>query len=535
MAVRRSLLPLMPLAAAALAVVLPAAGAPAQVAPAVDGAVQVTADPAAVRGHATPVVAVHPNDDDVVAVAEGDAYTSVCSVHVSANAGLTWTEAAQPEVPSGWSGCLFAVTGVIADLAFGPDGTLYYAFDRVDPRTYRQRLFLARSTDLGRTWATASLPWTEPDPEEGDLGADALPSVVVDPGDPDRVYLAWWSNNGTWNLPEAISGGRRWCREEDPIVARPWLAASSDGGATFSAPVDMAGGVEGCTTEPYLVAGNDGEVYAFFGESTRGEEGEAPPAHLYLSVSGDRGETFATTAIHEQSAPNDGDPEASSDWLSAPSPAIDRRTGDLYVVWEDMGEGVPELLFMRSSDGGGTWSQPTKLNDEDPRRDWDFTEMFPTLTVAPTGRLDVAWYDYRNDPTFEDQPDPEDEENGFQDVYYTYSTDGGLTWVDDLRVTDRIIDRRFGARDTGFITGPVGLASTPRAAYVAWDDTRNGNDTTGTQDIYFTRVRFSPPGDVFASGDEGAPPVVWAFVGVGASLALGGLVLLGNRRAVSRA
>lgn len=38
-----------------------------------DAAVQVTADPTAVRGHATPSMAVHPDDAHVLALAEGDA------------------------------------------------------------------------------------------------------------------------------------------------------------------------------------------------------------------------------------------------------------------------------------------------------------------------------------------------------------------------------------------------------------------------------------------------------------------------------
>lgn len=517
------------LSVAAVVVILLAPGgrAVAETTPVVDAAVQVTSNPVAVRGHATPVVAMHPEDPNVLAVAEADAYANECTVHTSTDAGLTWTRAAEPEAPSDWPGCMFSVTGVIADLAFASDGSLYYAFGRFDPNTYQQQLFLARSSDLGRTWNTATrLPWTGSDPERSEFGADALPSVVVDSDDADRVYVAWWSNNGMWNLPEALSGGRKWCRGEDRIVARPWVTVSADGGATFSEPVDMAAGVEGCTTEPYLVAGDDGEVFAFFGEAPRGEEGDAPPAHLYFSVSRDQGSTFTATPIHEQPAPNDGDPDGDSDWLSAPSPAMDPRSGDLYVAWEEMGEGVPRLLFMSSSDDGGTWTEPVQLNDVEPLRDWDFTEMFPTLTVAPSGRLDVAWYDFRNDPTFAEQPESDDEENGFQDVYYTHSTDGGRTWADNVRVTDRIIDRRFGARSTGYITGPVGMASTDDAAFVVWDDTRNGTEVTGTQDIYFTRVRFSGPDDVFPGSGSRASSVVWALAGAGGALALGGILLL---------
>jgi hypothetical protein len=518
---RRPLVLIALLPMALLSSASPASGVEAIVAPRADGAVQVTADPAGVRGHATPSVAVHPDDDRLIAIAEGDAYTSRCQVHVSTDAGLTWAAAATPEIPTEWQGCMFATTGTIADLAFGDDGTLYHAVTGFNPSTYQQRTFLARSDDLGESWETVELPWIAPDSATGQSGADGLPQVVVDPDDPERVSVGWWSNNGTWNLPESLSGGKEWC---DDLVPRPWVTTSDDGGRTFSEAVDLAPGVQGCMTEPYLLAGNDGELFAFFGESSAGEEGKAEPARLFQSVSRDGGKTFTATAIHTQAAPNEGTAaDADSDWLSAPSPGIDRSSGDLYVVWEEMGEGVPSIQFMRSGDGAASWGEPVKLNDVDPMRDWDFTEEFPSLSVAPDGRIDVAWYDFRNDTAF---VDGEEAENGFQDVYLTSSANGGSTWTADLRVNDRAIDRRFGARSTGYITGPVGLASTDEVAYVAWDDTRNGNAENGTQDIYATRVRFSPPEEVFATQEPASRlSPLSVLLGASGMLVLGGLAL----------
>jgi hypothetical protein len=496
-----------------------ASGAPAL--PAVDAAVQVTSDPAAVRGHATPVLAVDPRNRGILALAEGDAYSDQCSVEVSTNAGLSWARAAAPAVPSGWPGCLFAVTGEIADVTFGPDGTLYYAFVGFNPTTYEQRVFLARSDDLGHTWdPTVALPRIPRNLAKNELGMDALPSVAVDPNDPGKVYVGFWSNNGAWNLSSTLLGGdKKWCND---IVPRAWVASSADGGRTFGDAVDLAPDVPGCMTEPYLTVGTDGAVLAAFGESARGQAGAAPPAHLWFSVSHDGGRTFAAKAIHTQSAPNDGPAaNASSDWLSAPSPAVDLRNGHIYVTWEEMGAGVPQILFTASSDGGRTWGNPKKLNDVDPRRDWDFSEQFPKLGVAPDGRIDVAWYDWRDDVTYKDG----DKENGLQNVYYTSSTDGGLSWTQNVRISDRSIDRRFGPRQVGFITGPVGLASTDDTAYVAWDDTRNGNTLTGTQDVYFARARYAAPDRALSPGRSRISPVLWVLLGGSGALVLGGLAL----------
>ncbi|MFN2608702.1 MAG: hypothetical protein ABR511_12575 [Acidimicrobiales bacterium] len=518
------------------------AAAAAATSPRVDAAVQVTADPGAGRGHATPALAVSPTDPQTLVEADSDAYSSRCGVHVSRDGGLSWSEAAQPTTPPDWPGCGFADTGVIADLAFAPDGTLYYAFSGFQPTTYQQRIFLARSTDLGITWDTTALPRIGPDPAAHQFGADAMPSIVVDRTDPQRVYVSWWSNNGIWNMPEAITGSSTsiWCRLVDNrALARPWLAVSADGGKTFGGPVDMAPGVDQCTTEPYLAQAKDGSLLAFFGQSTRGTDpGKAPPAHLFLSTSRDHGRTFTVNPIHTQSGPADGKSATStSDWLSAPSPGVDPKTGNVYVAWEELGTGVPQILSMRSGDGGRTWSAPVKVNDGDPKRDWDFPEEFPTLGVAPDGRVDVAWYDWRNDPTYKDGAT----DGGLQDVYHASSTDGGRTWSKNAKLNDRAIDRTFGPRPTGSIDGPLGLVSTDRAVDVAWDDTRNGNPTTAAQDIYFTRVRYAPAAEAFGGKRAGTGTSPWAagLLGAAAALFVVGLVFLivtsGERRRSSGA
>ena len=525
---RRRRLLLLALVAGLTAAMSAPAGAASAKDPEIDSAVQVTNDAAAGRGHAIPVMAMDPQDPQTLVLAEGDAYTSRCMVHVSRDAGLSWADATQPQTPSDWQGCGFAVTGALADLAFAPDGTLYYAWSAFQPATYQQRIYLARSSDLGVTWAVTALPRIGPNPAQRQFGADSMPSIVVDRNDPSIVYVGWWSNNGIWNMPESITGssGSIWCRLVDNnAVARPWLSVSHDGGATFSNPVDMAPGVGFCTTEPYLTQGKDGSLMAVFGESTRSTDpGKAPPAHLYFSVSHDQGRTFAVTPVHTQSGPADGSAATStSDWLSGPSPAVDPKTGAVYVTWEEMGVGVPQILFARSTDGGKTWSPPAKVDDVDPQRDWDFSDQMPTMSVAPNGRIDIAWYDYRNDPTYKTG----DTRNGFQDVYYASSTDGGRTWSKNRPVNDRIIDRRFGPRRTGGIYGPLGIVSTDNVTYVAWDDTRNGNDQNGNQDIYFTRVRYASPVAAFGGRKaSGISPWAAALLGAAITVAVGGLIVV---------
>ncbi len=512
----------------------PASGADLA-APAVDASVQVNTDAGASRAHTAPVIAVHPKDDEIVALAEADALSGRCGVYVSTNAGLSWTATAAPQIPAEWPNCAFIPFGPVVDVAFGPDGTLYYALSGFNPTTKRSRVFLARSDNLGSTWDTTTLPWIAPDLSRGEAGVDAVPSIAVDPNDADRVYVGWGSNWATYALNANVLEGKLYYWD---VIERVYVSASTDGGRTFADPVNVGDGlkltptVEGVKPPPQVVVGNEGEVFAIFGEYARAgsrdvREGTAPPAHIYLSTSRDGGRTYEKAAIFTGPTPT-----ANSDWTWVPRMGIDRRNGNLYAVWENMSsaEDPVQISLIRSTDGGRTWSEPAKLNDAEWPRKWNYPELYPSMSVAPNGRVDVAWYDWRNDATWV----ADAKKNVFQDVYYTFSTDGGLTWAPNVKLNDRAIDRHIGVSNQGGIRGPLGIGSRDEAAYVAWDDTRNGTELTHSQDIYFTRARLAEAADLFASSDGRGGPLAWAVGGVAVGLALAGLALLIANRVVRR-
>jgi hypothetical protein len=114
--------------------------------------------------------------------------------------------------------------------------------------------------------------------------------------------------------------------------------------------------------------------------------------------------------------------------------------------------------------------------------------------------VDVAWWDTRDDPGIR-----------ANDVYYTYSEDGGETWARNMRITDQTIDRRFGVWGNNYDqNSPVSLASVNEYAIIGWDDTRfsRGDDGeivasdpvldagigSGTQDIFVSTVQFTAVG-----------------------------------------
>ncbi|MGH2705853.1 MAG: hypothetical protein ACRDJ4_12395 [Actinomycetota bacterium] len=497
--------------------------------PVIEASRQLTDDPNPVRGHATPVVAVDPNDARVIAVGEGDGYSGTCALHVSTDGGSSWVTRVIPQ-PDEWPTCIEANFGPILALGFASDGTLHYVFSGANPKTYQSRLFDARSTDLGRTWDTTTIPWVEPNLDQGQFGSDALPSLAIDPNNPRRLAVGWMTNNATWNVSSDLLKGKRYYYD---VFSRPYVSVSTDGGKTFGEPVDVAEGypedpakIRGWMNEPHLAIGTKGEIFAFYGENMRplpeGSTDPAPPAHLWVSVSKDGGKKYSREAVYTRASKK-------RDWLGQPSPAVDPESGNVYVVWDDQTEGPARVVLSRSTDAGKTWSKPQKLNDVDAQRDWNFCEFCPSISVAPGGRVDVAWYDWRNDTAFD--PAAEEKKNVFQEVYYTYSTDGGKTWAANVRVNDRAIDRRLGVFDTYGLRGNIGLASTKGAALVAWDEPRNANEDTQSQDVYFARVRFGAEPATVVQSRSGW---LWAIIGAGAALAVGGLILLLAGRSAGR-
>jgi hypothetical protein len=93
-------------------------------------------------------------------------------------------------------------------------------------------------------------------------------------------------------------------------------------------------------------------------------------------------------------------------------------------------------------------------------------------------------------------------------------------------VSDRSSDRSIGATfDNEDVRGPLGIASTEKAALITWADSRAGAlPEFDVEDAYFTRVVFATASD--GSGLDGAS----ALAGVGAALAVVGVVLLAATR-----
>jgi hypothetical protein len=111
----------------------------------------------------------------------------------------------------------------------------------------------------------------------------------------------------------------------------------------------------------------------------------------------------------------------------APMGQLARDSNDtLYYVYHDIRDtqGLErnlEVLLIRSTDRGRTWSMPVVVNGEatSPR-----DQFSPTLSIGPDNALSLIYFDTRRSSQLDSS------QTAFLDVVYARSTDGGLSFTE---------------------------------------------------------------------------------------------------------
>jgi hypothetical protein len=91
-------------------------------------------------------------------------------------------------------------------------------------------------------------------------------------------------------------------------------------------------------------------------------------------------------------------------------------------VVPDSGNSRADVMFVRSTDGGQTFSAPVRINDDPANaQKWHW---LAAMSVAPNGRIDVVWLDTRNAAN-----------NTDSQLFYSYSLNGGVTFSPNVAVS----------------------------------------------------------------------------------------------------
>ena len=415
------------------------------------------------EAHNSPAVVASPtNPDTLVVAARIDRPTFSAVVRHSEDSGATW-ETTQLPLPAG------ETKAFAPDLVFDADGNLYATFVTLAEGSNNPTgVWLSKSTDEGSSFET-------PTKVAGPYGYQ--PRVLVNGS---TVHVSFVQASAS---VEGIING--FGPPPNPVV----VATSTDGGGTFGAGVPVSGDRErvGAATPFFGIDGELMVLFQDFGEDTVDFEGKAGGVYsgdfsLVVAALSESGTFEEVSVVDDAVKPTDRfNPYTPIFPSVAVSPIGEAPAGDaIYVAWADATNDDWDVWMRRSNDGGATWTERIQVNT-----DGTSTHQYlPTISVAPTGRVDVAFLD-RSEST----------DNVSTAAALATSFDAGQTWR-TVSVSDKLFDSRVGPQginpesvDAG---SRIGLVSQQERALTAWTDTRNGDEGTGRQDIYFAPVRIAP-------------------------------------------
>ncbi len=330
-------------------------------------------------------------------------------------------------------------------LGVDPDGNFYYYSLSVPGGNFLCQSF--KSSDGGMSWGP-------PVPAHG--GDKAWMAVDSTTGiGRGNIYAKWQSFAnccGSSTFTRSIDGGGVFTsRVEVPLGPSFGVVDVGPDGAVYVAGIEYAGG----QPQPF-------DEFAI----ARSDSAQDPRAAIEFEHSTlvDLGGVFA---IGVDAGPNPagltGQVWVATDHSGGPT------HNNVYMLCsvDPPGSDPMDVMFVRSEDGGVTWTPPIRVND-DSAAAW---QWFGTISVAPTGRIDVVWNDTRDSG-----------EVNLSVLYYAYSYDAGETWSMGIPVGPEF-DSYLGWPQQDKLGDYYDMKSDVAGASLIYSATYNDE-----QDVYFLRL-----------------------------------------------
>jgi hypothetical protein len=313
----------------------------------------------------------------------------------------------------------------------------------------------------------------------------------------DRIYVTW-----TRFLFNAHNGAYT----QSPI----FFASSSDGGRTFTTPKAISGNVL-YSQGSRPVVGPDGSLYVFWDGATRLSTSDS----TWVVKSTDGGATWGKPV---QIAPlNDSEPLANTLFRVNSFPAgAAAPDGDVYATWTTETADGSVAMWSKSTNGGSTWTPPARVFPPATRNPVGYPvtqpssgqplnaptpaglveDVFPAVAVSPSGRVYISAY--RGDVVSPWQtcassnPPPEGRINCFTLGDYVHNTRLDY-WVMDAStdVTQVVSTHPINTRN-GFGGGFFGdytdiTAGSDNTFHAFWTDSNNKQTV-----VWFYGLQFVP-------------------------------------------
>ncbi len=384
----------------------------------------------------------------------------VCRFTASFDGGATWMLGTVAPLQAAGNFC--SDPALTADA----DGNFYFAYLDISNGATGSDVLVAKSSDGGLTFATFSVAArgipAKNFPDKEYIAADAWPRS------PHRgtVYVTWTDFLNSTD-PHALDNGQI------------KVVASRDGGATWSEPIALSHSAQypEAISGSLPVVGPDGTVYVFYADFIS----NTGPLSIRFAKSSDGGRTWSAPADVASGLNSPGRfrlrnadprfgtvPGAGFRANSFPTAAIG-PDGAIAVAWTDFpngacvndGSGRPpcfnsDVRLARSTDGGARWSKPADVSDDKGTAD----QFFAWAAAHPDGRVSLIWQDKRLDPA-----------NINFDTFYS-STDNGRGFTANVRVSTATSTTGL----TTFIGDYNNLAATGNEVHGVWTDRRYRNN-----------------------------------------------------------
>lgn len=293
------------------------------------------------------------------------------------------------------------------------------------------QIVYSKSTDGGATWSAIT------DISKSSRGTSESPEIAVDSA--NNIYLVW--------------------QDDAPANGDIFCSKSADGGATWSAPVNVSNNY-GYSGYAAIDLDSSNNLHVVWQDTT------PENVDILYSKSSDGGVTWSSTV------------DISNDSGSSYLPAIAVDLGNnIHVVWYGLVGGDGEVFYSKSTDGGATWSAAVNVS-----KTTTSSQEF-AIAVDSGTNIHVAWVEYLP---------------GNPEIFYSKSTDGGITWNAAVNVS----------KNSGSVYSPAIAVDSSNNPYILWQ-----GDALGNFQIFISKstdggVTWSAPAVVFDSIWSGEPAII---------------------------